>query len=124
MWELRVYLGRDATGKVHHRHARFHGGKRQAERELARLVAEDGDGDVVLDWGPETTINDAVLGWQRNSLRMTRHAVSTRELQSGGSPIHVGLTRLEGHGGRSPPRQTPPAAPPRRPPSPLLRAPF
>ena len=68
VWELRVYVGRDAAGKVRHRHARFHGGKRQAERELARLVSEvdDADGDAVLDWGPDTTINDAVAGWQRN----------------------------------------------------------
>ncbi|HEX2699063.1 MAG TPA: site-specific integrase [Acidimicrobiales bacterium] len=68
MWELRVYLGRDAAGKVRHKHTRFRGGKRQAERELARLVAEldAGDGDIVLDWGPETTVNDAVVGWQRN----------------------------------------------------------
>lgn len=63
VWELRVYLGRDAAGKVRHKHARFRGGKRQAERELARLVTEldAGDGDVVLDWGPESTVNDAVV---------------------------------------------------------------
>ena len=28
--------------------------------------ANAGDGDVVLDWGPDTTVNDAVVGWQRN----------------------------------------------------------
>jgi hypothetical protein len=38
-----------------------------------------------------------------NSLRMPRHAVPTRELQSGGSPNHAGLTRLEDHGERAPP---------------------
>jgi hypothetical protein len=40
-----------------------------------------------------------------NYLRMIRHAVPTRVLQSGGSPTHDGLTRREGHGGRSPPRR-------------------
>ena len=40
VWELRVYLGRDPAGRVRHRHARFHGSRRQAERELARMIAE------------------------------------------------------------------------------------
>ena len=39
-WELRIYLGRDSAGKVRHRHATFHGTRKQAERELARLIAE------------------------------------------------------------------------------------
>ncbi len=45
-----------------------------------------------------------------NYLRMNPHAVPTRELQSGGSPTHDGLTRLDGHGERSPPPRTPAAA--------------
>lgn len=70
-WELRVYLGRDAEGRVRHRSARFHGSRRAAERELARLVVgqdakpapipEDG-----VRWGPATTVNDAIAAWKDN----------------------------------------------------------
>jgi hypothetical protein len=35
-----VYLGRDSERRVRHRHARFRGSRRLAERELARMVAE------------------------------------------------------------------------------------
>ena len=82
-WELRVYLGRDSEGRVRHRHSRFHGTKRQAERELARLVAEqDGTPAPALDepklWGPTTTVNDAIRAWRDNgwddlSPKTTRH---------------------------------------------------
>ncbi|MHB8506090.1 MAG: tyrosine-type recombinase/integrase, partial [Acidimicrobiales bacterium] len=71
-WELRVYLGRDAAGKVRQRSVLFRGSKRAAERELARLVAEqDREPAVVPDdaarvWGPATTINDAIEAWQAN----------------------------------------------------------
>ena len=40
VWELRLYLGRDENGKVIHKYATFVGGKREAERELARLSFE------------------------------------------------------------------------------------
>jgi len=70
-WELRVYLGRDAEGRVRHSHARYQGSRRQAERELARLVAEHEakPAPVVEEtklWGPSTTINDAIAAWQEN----------------------------------------------------------
>ena len=42
VWELRVFLGRDAAGKVRHRSLTFRGGKRAAERELSRLRARGG----------------------------------------------------------------------------------
>jgi integrase len=72
MWELRVYLGRDDAGRVRHRHARFRGTKREAERALARLVAEmDSQRSKVPQegtprWGDRTTVNDAIAGWQAN----------------------------------------------------------
>jgi hypothetical protein len=50
----------------------FRGSKKAAERELARLVAEqDSKPAVVLDedsrsWGPRTTVNDAIEGWRAN----------------------------------------------------------
>ncbi len=70
-WELRVHLGRDSSGKVKHRYLRFRGSKRQAERELARLVAEQEAGpepivESGLKWNASTTINDAISAWQAN----------------------------------------------------------
>jgi len=70
-WELRVYLGRDSEGRVHHRHARFRGSRRQAERELARMVAEqEARPAPALEeprlWGPSTTVNDAISAWRDN----------------------------------------------------------
>ena len=77
VWELRVYLGRDQDEKIRHRYVTFHGGKREAQRELNRLVAELEYGgeprDQALreatadpDWGPKTTFNDAIEGWKLN----------------------------------------------------------
>lgn len=71
IWELRVYLGRDTEGRVHHRHARFQGSRRQAERELARMVVEqEAKPTPVVEgpklWGPSTTVNDAISAWRDN----------------------------------------------------------
>jgi integrase len=71
-WELRIFLGRDAAGKVRHRSALFRGSRRAAERELSRLIADqDREPEPVPPeagrrWGPETTINDAIEGWRVN----------------------------------------------------------
>lgn len=71
-WELRVFLGRDTNGHVRHRHLRFRGTKRQAERALARLAAETEAQRANLQpaalssWGEQTTINDAIAGWKTN----------------------------------------------------------
>jgi len=78
VWELRVYLGRDDSGKVIHKYATFVGGRREAERELARLSFEleseplehrHDDLQVAkqeVRWGPKTTFNDAILAWKEN----------------------------------------------------------
>ncbi len=71
VWELRVYLGRDSTGRVRQRSQRFQGTKRAAERELARLVIAQEDQPAVVpeapvQWGPNTTINDALEAWRSN----------------------------------------------------------
>ncbi len=72
VWELRIFLGRDEAGRVRHRHLTVEGSKRVAERELARLVAEqDREPERVphpaeAAWGPSTTINDAIEGWRDN----------------------------------------------------------
>ncbi|WP_298211305.1 hypothetical protein [Ferrimicrobium sp.] len=64
-WELRVFIGRDSLGKVKHRYVRFRGTRRQAQRELARLVIEQEDKPVSqieseLAWNSSTTIDDAI----------------------------------------------------------------
>lgn len=72
VWELRVFLGRDANGKVRHGYQTFRGGKRAAERELSRLVAAAEDEPVpppVVEaprWNVRTTVNDAIQGWKDN----------------------------------------------------------
>ena len=69
--ELRVFVGRDSLGKVKHRYVRFRGTKRQAERELARLVSEQEAKpapivETELKWNSTTTINDAIIAWRDN----------------------------------------------------------
>lgn len=71
-WELRVYLGRDARGRVRHKSRTFRGSKRAAEKELGRLVvAQDFEPEVppepeTLSWNQNTTVNDAIEGWKQN----------------------------------------------------------
>ncbi len=70
-WELRVYLGRDSEHRVRHLHRRFHGSRRAAERALARMVAEQEIEPASIpesspQWGPTTTINDAISAWRDN----------------------------------------------------------
>ncbi len=70
-WELRVYIGRDAKGRAKHRYLRFHGIKREAGRELARLALSQFDEPVAIGeestkWNGQTTVNDALSAWQSN----------------------------------------------------------
>jgi integrase len=75
-WELRVFVGRDAKGRVRHQYATVNGSRRFAERALARLVEEvqaetvarvmAEDRGVGSLWGPHTTINDAIAAWRLN----------------------------------------------------------
>ena len=71
-FELRVFLGRDAGGRVRHKSRLFRGTRRAAELELARMVAaQDRTPAMVPDetarmWGQTTTINDAIYGWKIN----------------------------------------------------------
>jgi integrase len=71
VWEVRVFLGRTAEGRVRHLQRTFPGTKRAAERELARLIADQDREPVAAPdqpvvWGPTTTINDAIAAWQLN----------------------------------------------------------
>lgn len=71
IWELRVYVGRDSTGRIRHRHRRFQGTKRAAELELARMVLEQESSPPPVPeapqlWGKTTTVNDAIAAWKAN----------------------------------------------------------
>ena len=77
-WELRVYAGRDQRGRVRHVHRTFHGTKRAAQLELARLAVEQAANPIELDpepldepevpsaWDETTTVNDAITAWRAN----------------------------------------------------------
>ena len=71
-WELRVFVGRDATGRVRHRSQLFRGTRRAAEKELAKMIAKQDavpervPDEVSRTWGPTTTFNDAIAGWRDN----------------------------------------------------------
>lgn len=69
-YELRIYLGRDHNGAVRHQSRIFRGTKREAERELARLMVDLEAAPVGVEsdrrWGPSTTVNDAIEGWKEN----------------------------------------------------------
>jgi integrase len=71
-WELRVFLGRDAQGRVRHKSRTFRGSKRAAEKELSRLVlGQDVEPELpaepeTREWNQTTTVNDAIAGWKEN----------------------------------------------------------
>jgi integrase len=71
VWELRVFVGRDSNGRVRHIQRTFHGSRRAAERELARLIANQEESPAPVPeepvrWGSTTTVNDAVIAWRNN----------------------------------------------------------
>jgi len=70
VWELRAYVGRDPSGKVRHRHWRFVGTKRAADRALADLVAEvereRRAGEVQGTSWSKKTFDDAFSAWKEN----------------------------------------------------------
>jgi integrase len=71
VWELRVFLGRDAAGRVRHRYKRVRGTKRVAKRALEDLVAEvrtspEPELEAKSQWGSDTTLNAAFEAWKQN----------------------------------------------------------
>jgi integrase len=71
-YELRVFIGRDTRGRIRQKSKLFHGTRRAAEMELARLVTENVQEPAVIpqeslrSFGPSTTINMAIQAWQQN----------------------------------------------------------
>lgn len=60
-WRLKVFLGRDAAGKRRYIERTVHGPRREAERELARLVVEVDDGRHVAS--APMTIRERLDRW-------------------------------------------------------------
>lgn len=73
LWRLRIYLGRDpVTGKQRRRGKQFRGSRRDAERELARLVAE-GEAKKVTT---RATVAELLSEWIRHC-RQAERSIST-----------------------------------------------
>lgn len=100
-YELRVFLGRDAKGRTRHRSVLVRGTKREAERALARLVAEVdlkpalAPVDEPVTWGPRTTINDAIRAWRENGWQDLSPSTTRRYLS-------IWRTHIEDSIGRRP----------------------
>jgi integrase len=63
VWELRVYTGRDPiTGRPRQKSRTFRGGKRQAGKELAKLVAKQEAGEL---GGSNGTVGQLLDAWLR-----------------------------------------------------------
>ena len=60
-WRLKVFLGRDAAGKRRYIERTVHGSRRDAERDLARLVVEVDDGRHVAS--APMTIGELLDRW-------------------------------------------------------------
>lgn len=71
-FELRVFLGRDSSGRVRHKSQLFRGTQRGAEQALARLVVGQADepalvpSEAAKPFSSITTINDAIAAWRVN----------------------------------------------------------
>lgn len=74
-WRLKVFLGRDAAGKRRYMERTVHGSRREAERDLARLVVEVDDGRHVAS--APMTIGELLDRWL--TLKATTVEASTVE---------------------------------------------
>ena len=60
-WRLKVFLGRSTDGRRRYIERTFRGTRREAERELARLVVEVDEGRHIA--APPMTFNELVEQW-------------------------------------------------------------
>ena len=60
-WRLRVFVGRDAAGRVQHKNKTFVGTKREAQKDLAKLVADIERGQVAV--GHPGSVSDLLERW-------------------------------------------------------------
>jgi hypothetical protein len=95
-WELKFDTGRDAVGKRRIRYASFKGTRREAEIELARLIAQNAAGEGV-DPSKET-VAEFVQRWDRDWLSLN---VSPKSLECYRQILrlyavpHIGITRMQ-----------------------------
>jgi integrase len=84
VWELRVHLGRDpVSGKVRQRSKTVHGGRRDAERHLAELVAGSAEHRAPATAGTvafllDEWFADGVDGWSPTTARNYRLIIDRR----------------------------------------------
>ena len=60
-WRLCVFVGRDAAGPVQHKNKTFAGTKREAQKGLAKLVADIERGQVAV--GHPGSVSDLLDRW-------------------------------------------------------------
>ena len=70
-WRIKVYVGRDATGKKRYVQRTVSGNRRHVERELSRLLVEVDEGRVLAS--PAMTLDELLDRW----LEMKRRAVES-----------------------------------------------
>jgi integrase len=95
-WELKFDIGRDAGGKRRIRYASFKGTKREAEIELARLIAQNAAGEGV-DPSKET-LAEFVQRWDRDWATVNtslKTAERYRQLLKLHVTPHIGTVRLQ-----------------------------
>jgi hypothetical protein len=71
VWELRVFVGRDADRRVRHRSRIFRGTKRAAEKELSRMIF------AVQDDKPEPVPDEASRPSSRRSAAGERSSIKS-----------------------------------------------
>ena len=77
-WRLRVFVGRDARGRVQHKNKAFAGTKREAQKELAKLVTDVERGQVAV--GHAGSVSDLLDRWLC-AIERERSAYTVKEYQ-------------------------------------------
>ena len=93
-WQLRVYLGRDAKGKVQQVSRNFTGGKRAAQKALAELVASTGGGGVVKHSCSVAELLDRWLAQKQGTLTPATYEEYRRTVERDLKPV-FGPIRLD-----------------------------
>jgi len=94
-WRLRVFVGRDSAGRVRHKNTSFTGSEREAQNELARLVADVERAKVTT--GHPGSVSDLLERWLR-AIEDERSAYTVKEyrrLVAVNIVPFIGNTRLD-----------------------------
>ena len=76
VWHLRVYAGRNTNGSPIQKRRTFKGGKRAAERALAKFVTQVGDGKVPIE---SVTVSGLVDRWLEHCETLGRSPTTMRK---------------------------------------------